>query len=144
MKRRYKVLPLPTWAGVRLSPLFDRSWQLCLEHCEVITPVFNRNGFYLDRKTGRAWIEREGKAWVYQDRKNFQFQLDNNPGNNRLENRVYEAIGVLVNEGIAGERLGNLYTVENFARYLQRTRYFGLRSLRRIRAAIKARPRQNA
>lgn len=136
MKRRFKVLPLPAWAGASRHPIFERSFLACVENSEVIAPVFNRDGFYLDRQTGRAWIERHGKAWAYQDRKNFQWELDNSPGNNRLHPRVYDAIKVLVDEGIAGPKLGHLFTVENFARYCQRSRFGGLRSRMRLKKFI--------
>lgn len=132
MNRRYKVLPLPNWAKVR-SPIFERTFLSCIETCSSIEPVFNRDGFYFDRQTGQTWIERLGRAWIYRDRCNFQWELDHNIGNNRIEIRIYDAIKILVDEGMAGNELAHLYEIETYFRYIRSCQINGMRLRLRIR-----------
>lgn len=107
MKRRYKVLPL--------SFPFDRAfgyWEDCVEDKNLIQPVFNRNGFYCDRVTGRTWLEIDGKAWLYLTREGFQYELDVCEANNWLDSRLYAALGTLVSFGWATKKQRERWFIE--------------------------------
>jgi hypothetical protein len=42
-----------------------------------IDPIFNRNGYYQNRKTGFTWIEVDGLAYTYKSHKSmFDYQLE--------------------------------------------------------------------
>ena len=111
MKRRYKVLSLE-------SP-FDSSkewWEGCVKEENRINPIFNRNGYYFDREKQIAWLEINGEAWLYDTKKDFQFALDHNEGNNRIHNDVFQAIGVIMSYHLADRKLINLYLIEDYMR----------------------------
>ena len=40
-------------------------WEDCVKEKDRIEPIFNRNGYYLDRENDLAWIEINGEAWKY-------------------------------------------------------------------------------
>lgn len=131
MKRRYKVLSLPSWAKPRKDPMFERSFLASISRYNPIDPVFNRNGYYYDRMAKRAWIERDGKAWVA-SASSFEWDLKYNDGEPRLESRVYDAIKVLMEEGLADKQLRVLYCQESHARSRWHRRLEVLKLMRRM------------
>lgn len=131
MKRPYKVLSLPSWAKPRKDPMFERSFLTNVEHFKAMAPVFNRDGHYYDRFTKCAWIERDGKAWVA-SASSFEWDLKYNDGEPRLESRVYDAIKVLMEEGLADKQLRVLYCQESHARSRWHRRLEVLKLMRRM------------
>ena len=64
MKRRYKVLP--NKLGPRMEFLYDDAEKGFVEEgvWTQIDPIFNRDGWYYDRKTKRSWYEFKGRAFT--------------------------------------------------------------------------------
>lgn len=60
---KIKVLQCPPFAKLYQSKTIGCG---IMDHYESITPIFNRDGFYLDRETKKCWIEYDGKAWTAQ------------------------------------------------------------------------------
>lgn len=65
-----------------------------------ISPVFNKNGYYLDRKEQKTWVEINGFAWLYSTVENFNLSLEVNCGRNRLSNDKF-----LMLEGLISSRI---------------------------------------
>jgi hypothetical protein len=112
--RRFKVLPLR-------SP-FNREkdfWEECVREEDRIAPVFNRDGYYWDRLRGLTWLEIGGEAWWYMSPTQFRFDLQHSDGNNRIHDRAFRAIKVLMEEGLADRRLREVFSVERVMRDLR-------------------------
>lgn len=106
-KSYIKMLPLsfPFNKDVKL-------WQNCVKAEDKITPIMNRNGFFLNRKTGETWLEINYEAWKYQCKKGFLYILSLSPGNNRIHPDVFEAIKTLMNENIESKKQREMYSTE--------------------------------
>jgi len=81
--KKYLILECPIWirlleikAKVHLK--FNPEKELCDMGYKEITPIFNRNGHYYDRKDQLVWIEYDGKAWMKENQESeiIQFKLD--------------------------------------------------------------------
>lgn len=117
-RRRYKVLPLPGW--MRLRPGWEFMREETMARYAEVPPVFRRPGWYFDRQTGEAWLEAYGLAWRDAGgRKWFQYNLDHNPGNNRMHPDVFAAVAVVMRAGLADHRLVALWRVEEQMRMLR-------------------------
>jgi hypothetical protein len=136
MKRRYKVLPLD------FPFTCDRGfWD---NDCvgEQITPRFNRDGRYWDRKTKEEWVEIDGEAWLL-DGEMFMFDLDRSENERRLTECVYQALNTLFCTSGTGVNykthpdLFNLWDIENFIREMRRivvnTRLHYLKFMKTVR-----------
>lgn len=79
---------------------FDRpktgwiSWGDCVKEEDRITPIFNKNGYYLDRETNITWLEINGEAWKYQTREAFEYRLRTSEFE-ELYDDVYKALQTL-------------------------------------------------
>lgn len=116
MNRRYKMLPLDF--PFNEHPKF---WWTCLINNEKIEPVFNRNGYFLDRKTGRTWLEIDGQAWIYRDRIDFEYRLRTSRGNNRITEDIFVALALLIKVRLASPKQKQLYKTEEDIRLLRLT-----------------------
>ena len=70
-------------------------WEDCVEEEARITPVFNKNGYYLDRETNQTWLEINGEAWTYQNREDFDYEIATHEENNWLDKDVFNALKTL-------------------------------------------------
>jgi hypothetical protein len=120
MKRRYKVLPL------RFPYTQEREfWADCVGG--EITPRFNRDGWYMDRRLKQVWIEVDGRAWMHKGIETFWHELAHT-GVRRLEDHAYLALEeLLFNSGLdlSGRTNSELYhkwMVETHLRTMARTR----------------------
>ena len=120
MKRRYKMLPLS------FPYTHERAfWSDCVDY--EITPQFNRNGWYMDRKMKEVWFEIDGRAWRSKGIETFLHELAHT-GVRRLEDHVYKALqALLFNSDIdlSGRTNSELYhkwAVETHLRTITRTR----------------------
>lgn len=104
---RLKVLPLSFPFTVERD-----YWEPCLTNKDQIPPVYNRNGYYLDRQTKQVWLEIDGKAWKYGDVTSFEQELELSEGNNWLDPRLLHALGVLVSFRMATPKQAHIYGVE--------------------------------
>lgn len=121
-KRRYKVMPMPYHFE------YDRrTWHDLISEENRIEPVFNRNGFYLDRQTRLTWVEVNGEAWLYLSFDAFRFDLLHNDGNNRMNNHIFEAIKTLIDARLADKRLKELYKIEETMRLFQAHHWIALK-----------------
>ena len=121
-KRRYKVMPMPYHF---LYP--RRTWHDLISEENRIEPVFNRNGFYLDRQTQQTWVEVNGEAWLYLSFDTFMFDLLHNDGNNRMDPHIFEAIKTLIDARLANKRRKELYKIEENMRLFQRNKWICLK-----------------
>lgn len=69
--------------------------QLKKEYIQI-EPVFNKNGYYLDRKTNKTWVEINGTAWIYSNSQFFKDQLEIYCGSNRLSNDKFSMLSGLI------------------------------------------------
>jgi hypothetical protein len=120
MKRRYKMLPLS------FPFTHEREfWSDCVGY--EIVPRFNRDGWYMDRKWKRVWIEVDGRAWMHESMETFLHELAHT-GVRRLEDHVYKALhtclfdSALIFSGLAYQDLFRTWSVENHLRAMARTR----------------------
>lgn len=107
MNRQYKVL--------QITFPFNQEKEFyleCLENKEKIPPVFNRNGLYLDRKSGKTWLEIDGEAWLYSNRKDFEYYLKTCTANNRIHPDCMKAIKILIDNRMAPKSLKTKYFLE--------------------------------
>lgn len=85
--------------------------------------VFNRDGFYLDRKTNKVWVEFEGSAWLYSTPDYFKDQLETNCGSNRLSNEKFSMLSGLISSKIIDYRkhkdLYRMYLIQHAKRELR-------------------------
>ena len=103
--RTIKCLPLPSY--------FTRYGSEYITHgLTDIKPIFHRNGYYLNRKTGFTWIEKDGIAYHYRDRKAFELSLAINPGNNYLPDEVLTSLGILSSYRMLTNKQRVLYSNE--------------------------------
>jgi hypothetical protein len=109
-RRRYKKLALD-------FPFNEEKdwWEDCLTRCKKITPVFNSNGHYMDRKTQTFWIEVNGEAWEYGNKKRWEYEL-NTVGVPPLSVEVREAIVALKRNRLASEQQLKLLYYDNCMR----------------------------
>ncbi len=134
LNRRYKVLPLPN---------YGKQWRKnYLEKSEKITPVFNRNGFYLDRETKLTWVEIDGEAWIYLQENHFLYSISHNKSNNRMHPDAFDAMKVIVDLGYVDKKMLNtkayqLYGIECQLRTLRNITISSKLSARRIMKDIK-------
>lgn len=101
MGYRYKMLPPEFWFNC--SDFRD-----CVD--KEITPVFGKDGIYLDRIEKKAWVENKGKAYLYRYCSVlYEFHLlDHTP----LMPETAKAIRHLIKEGIADRNLKRLYQLD--------------------------------
>lgn len=85
-------------------------WDNCVEEKNRITPVFNRNGYYLDRMTKKTWLEINGEAWIYSDKEYFDYNLAVSEGNNWMEDRCYNALQIVLENGLGNTKLREIFT----------------------------------
>jgi hypothetical protein len=104
---KIKVLPLSFPFNYR-----KEIWEDCVKEENRITPVFNRNGYYLDRISGKTWLEIDGEAWLYKTREGFEYSLKISEGNNRIHPDCMKAIKVLISHKIAPKSLREKYRIE--------------------------------
>lgn len=98
-RARCKKLPLPTpftWRNHWFME--EEDWRECVG--EQVEPLFGKEGYYLHRHKNVAWVEFDGMAFLYRDRAAFEFALEVSEGNNRLDEYVYQAIGLLIRERV--------------------------------------------
>ena len=120
MKRRYKILPL-SFPFTQPYAL----WADCVD--SELFPQFNRNGYYMDRKTKQVWIEVGGRAWLYEGVETFLHDLAH-AGVRRLEDHVYRALPTLLFDsgvdlsGRAHSELFRKWSVETYLREMGRAR----------------------
>lgn len=114
LSNHYKMLPLDF-----PFDLSRRMWGDCVEERYKTEPVFNRNGYYLDRYFGVTWLEINGEAWLYGSREDFQYRLDHSDGNNRIHDDLYKAIGVVIKNRLSDKKLKKLYDIETQMRMLR-------------------------
>lgn len=116
MASRYKVLPLP-------FPFTQEKdfWEECVREEDSMQPVFNRDGYYLDRYMRQPWLEIDGKAWLYGNRQGFEYDLAVSKGNNWLEQHVIDAIRVLIVNKLASQKLKKIYWIELDKRRVRKT-----------------------
>ena len=72
----YKVLSLPAFLGVEDYEnfhMFNDEW---IETKKEIEPIFNRYGYYLDRKKNICWAETRFGCWIIGNRADFICELD--------------------------------------------------------------------
>ena len=69
MKNYLKILSVPNWVRYH-EDINEASPDL-----SETSPVFNRNGYYYDRKLGKTWIEFDHKAWDYSTAEAFDSDL---------------------------------------------------------------------
>lgn len=89
----------------------------------VTDTVFNRDGFYLDRKTNKTWVEIDGSAWLYSNAQYFNDQLEINCGSNRLSNDKFLMLSGLISSNIINYRkhkdLYRMYLIQHAKRELR-------------------------
>lgn len=111
-------------------------WIDCLKETDKIRPVFNRNGYYYDRISKKTWLEINGEAWLYSSKEHFLYDLCTNEGNNRISSEAFDAIGLLIEQGLADKKLKKIYYTEKDTRLLLETsrsaKIAGLRARKRI------------
>lgn len=91
---KIKVLPLSAIMSETFQePEWEEEWLECMGH--PIEPIFNRNGYYLDRISGLTWCELNGKAWKYDTRKGFEYLIKASEGNNVLAPDIVKALKLL-------------------------------------------------
>lgn len=73
---KLKILSLEFW--MMFSDPSDSTAMIQLEDtlecAKEITPILNRNGYYLDRETNFCWFEWAGKAFKYEP-ESFKYEL---------------------------------------------------------------------
>ena len=134
MKRRYKILPLS-------FPYTHEHefWSDCVG--DEITPRFNRNGWYMDRKKKQVWLEIDGRAWLSKGIETFLHELAHT-GVHRLEDHVYKALSALVFTSARGldaplpRLLFRTWSVENHLRTVARTYRDARLTMRKFRDSI--------
>lgn len=88
-----------------------------------IAPVFNKNGYYLDRKEQKTWVEIDGFAWLYSTTENFYLYLEVNCGRNRLSNDKFLMLAGLISSGIINHKrhkdLYRMYLIQDEKRQLR-------------------------
>jgi hypothetical protein len=101
-------------------------WSDCVG--DEITPRFNRDGWYMDRKWKRVWIEVDGRAWMHESMETFLHELAHT-GVRRLEDHVYQALHAFLfssgSDALSGGAYSEVYhkwSVENHLRTIARTR----------------------
>jgi hypothetical protein len=115
--RRFKILPL-SFPFTQERDL----WIECVQVKNKIAPHFYRDGYYFDRQTKRAWLEIDGEAWLYGSGNpdGFKRELYMQDGNNAVEDRVYNAIGLLISSRIikysTSKEIYELYYLESAKR----------------------------
>ncbi len=116
MRNRYKVLPLSFPFN-----LPKEYWLSCVKTKDKIKPVFKRNGYYLDRQTKQTWLEIKGKAWKYSEYDHFIYQLETSEGNNWMEDRIFNALQLLMREspGLVPKSLKHRFWREQSRRELR-------------------------
>ncbi len=86
-------------------------------------PVFNKNGYYLDRKEQKTWVEINGFAWLYLTTENFYLSLEVNCGRNRLSNDKFLMLAGLISSGIINYKrhkdLYRMYLIQDEKRQLR-------------------------
>jgi hypothetical protein len=83
-----------------------------------IEPVFNKDGFYFDRKKSFVWYEWRGTAWTnnkLKDRFKFEFDAANHVP---MSNETFNAIKIVLRYNRNKELL-DLYVKEDFRRMLK-------------------------
>lgn len=107
-RNRYKRL------GLSFPFLHGKAfWYECVDESNQITPVFNLNGYYLDRRTGKTWLEINGEAWYYQSQKSFLYRLKlESAKQNRLDKEVIKAISILSKYRLATKNQVELLSYE--------------------------------
>lgn len=89
----------------------------------ITDTVFNRDGFYLDRKTNKTWVEINGTAWIYSNSQFFKDQLEIYCGNNRLSNDKFSMLSGLIFSKIIDYRkhkdLYRMYLIQDTKRKLR-------------------------
>lgn len=137
MPTRYKVLQSPIGATLEAEEHGVRYFANCGFY-EEIPPTFNRDGHYFDRLNKLIWYELGGRAFkarrfdFKEAKEYFDFDIAKNT-NRRLTTREYEALKLLITEGIitwrANRQLWDLWYMENCIRSFRKTqvdieRYF--------------------
>lgn len=101
---RYKVLhdhpfvdPHPSFANMFRSELE--------EYYTKGDPVFGKDGWYLDRNTGKAWIETLGHAWYHRDQKAERSQIEYEVRHATYTERPFSdteihALGLMLDRGL--------------------------------------------
>lgn len=109
-RSRYKVL------RVR-PPMFDDTKEF--DDCYLrISPIFNRDGYYFDRKLDLTWIEYKGLAWNTSDKSYFLHTLDQL---NHLPLRDGErrAIEYIISTKIPLKNIKKLFSIDTQWRYVR-------------------------
>jgi hypothetical protein len=116
MVRQLKFLPLSFPFTTN-----RRFWNNCVKEENKISPRIFRNGFFFDRKTGETWIEINGEGWLYGSKEFFMWDLSHSSGNNRMQDRDFCAITVLIQDKVINQksRLYKLWKIENEMRSLR-------------------------
>lgn len=73
---RYKVLSLPIILDGIDRYDFDFFTDEWLKTKEKIEPIFNRYGYYLDRKKNICWAETKFGCWIMGNRADFMIELE--------------------------------------------------------------------
>lgn len=138
MSSRYKVLPLQSHF-VNRNNAYWADWRDCLDKENKIKPVFNKEAWYYDRWTKRAWVELgEDGAYLY-DTDMFLYLLENNEGNNVPHPDAMAAYKYLIREGLASKEQKRLYYNEIHRRELVNTWRNAALSTAKILGGVKKR-----
>ncbi len=71
MKSDISVLPLEFW----MRHYVDTAWGRAENDQVAMTPIFNRDGWYYNRRTKLEWYEYRGQAFITRSQKSFVYEL---------------------------------------------------------------------
>ncbi len=121
MRNRYKVMPLDSPFNMEPEGWEFFEVESCLKDYEEITPIFQRNGWYYDRKEDFAWIEVNGRAWRDKRTDDFLYRLSIQ--NHRpLADVERQAIEALMRRNMCPKALRKLYRLDENVRHLRSIR----------------------
>lgn len=92
-----------------------------LTELKEILPIFNREGRYLDRLSGKSWIEINKKAYEYSDYKTTKFELEILE-HKRIRENIYNSLIILNRENLLTKELKKTLIIENHIRKQRETK----------------------
>ena len=135
---RYKVLSLPAFLGVEDYEnfhMFNDEW---IETKKEIEPIFNRYGYYLDRKKNICWAETRFGCWIIGNRLDFKCEFEYQSNDEYILHKdVTTAFKLLYNHRMLSKDMFSKWYMHNNALELRDACRIGQRMGLQIRKEIE-------
>jgi hypothetical protein len=107
---RYKILSEPKWCKCvkNIKKILNSNYEI--DYLEKCDRIFNRDGWYFDRKYKKSWIETDGKAYSVPIH-DFLYELEL-LNHKRLNDVELKAIEILNMYGAKNNEINKIYHKE--------------------------------